>query len=615
MSKTKSTKITQYALVVVNVLLLALTVLGVIKSVFVGFDVDEGYAIAQSYRLVMGDNMFTEMWEPHQMSSFALAFMIAPYLLITGGETAGIVLYLRVLGNVIHLLIGWWFYTSAKKRFGTTAGLLVAVAHVNFLPKWLVVAEFEIMHYWAVCIMFLAFLAWQERVVLNLANKETLESESKVRSKKFFSFRKEDWYLILAGAALFMAMMTYPTMIALYPVYAIAIFALKGPKAKDKWRGWLIFTGVTFIIGVIFLLYLRSYMTVDEFLQNISYIFMDDSHKKPLSLKCYHFSEELKHIGRQLVRYSPVPLGMTGLIAIVDVIVGIRSKRGEKPWHYILKFVLIFALLMAGVFVGKHFILALFTDINQFFIFFRYGIAVLAILVALFMCIRKASAYFWLGILPGLVSLVASAMITNMTLEISFARMYIAIMAGIYIVATLIKDKFKDDVAVKATAYAVMVAFILGLMVCKIVQVRVNSCVPYKMNADMDWVTCGPIAGVLVPADKAQMFNANIPELREYIDEDDTLLYFGCEDIYYLVPGAKLATPTVQGTTVFNEMFLKYYEEHPDRIPDVVVKDKLLGVDLNYHYDPGNAVMEEWIEENFADAEVIETEYFIILKK
>lgn len=615
MSKVKSTKIIQYTFVVVNVLLLALTVLGVIKSIFIGFDVDEGYAIAQSYRLVMGDNMFSEMWEPHQMSSFALAFMIAPYLFITGGETAGIVVYLRVIGNIIHLLIGWWFFTSAKKRFGTTTGLLAAVAHINFLPKWIVVAEFEIMHYWAVCIIFLAFLSWQEKVILSLANNEVSDSETKINNKKLFSFRREDWYLVLAGVALFMAMMTYPTMIVLYPVYAIAIFTLKGPAVKDKWRGLLIFTGVTFIIGIIFLLYLRSYMTMDEFLQNISYIFMDDSHTKPLSLKCYHFSEELKHIGRQLIRYSPVPFGMTALIAIVDVIVGIRSKRDEKPWHYILKYVLIFALLMAGVFVGKHFILALFTDINQFFIFFRYGIAVLAILVALLMCVRKASAYFWLGILPGLVSLAASAMITNMTLEISFARMYIAIMAGIYVVATLIKDKYKDDVAVKATAYAVLVAFILGLMVCKIVQVRVNSCVPYKMNADMEWVTCGPVAGVLVPSEMAQIYNANIPELREYINEDDTLLYFGCENIYYLVPGANLATPSVQGTTVFNEMFLKYYEEHPDRVPNVVVKDKLLGVNLSYHYDPGNVVMEEWIEENFKDAKVTETEYFIIMRK
>ena len=105
---------------IVNVVLVALTVLGVIKTCFVGFDIDEAYAIAQSYRLVMGDNMFTEMWEPHQMSAFGLAIFILPYLLVTGGKTVGIVLYLRIVGTVIHLLLGWWFYKVAKKNFHTT---------------------------------------------------------------------------------------------------------------------------------------------------------------------------------------------------------------------------------------------------------------------------------------------------------------------------------------------------------------------------------------------------------------------------------------------------------------------------------------------------------------
>ena len=159
MSKTKQTKIIQYALVVVNVILVALTVLGVIKTCFVGFDIDEAYAVAQSYRMVMGDNMFSEMWESHQMSAFGLAFLMAPYLLITGGKTVGIVLYLRIVGNIIHLLLGWWFYKEASQRFGKTAGLLAMFAHINFLPKWIVLAEFEIMQYWAVCILFLSLLS------------------------------------------------------------------------------------------------------------------------------------------------------------------------------------------------------------------------------------------------------------------------------------------------------------------------------------------------------------------------------------------------------------------------------------------------------------------------
>lgn len=41
-----------------------------IKSVLADFGPDQTYAIATSYRHVMGDSMFAEMWEPHQTSTF-----------------------------------------------------------------------------------------------------------------------------------------------------------------------------------------------------------------------------------------------------------------------------------------------------------------------------------------------------------------------------------------------------------------------------------------------------------------------------------------------------------------------------------------------------------------
>ncbi len=66
--------------ILVNAGFVVLTILAVLKCCFVSFDIDEAYAIAQSYRLAIGDHMFSQMWEPHQMSSFGAALFIIPFI-------------------------------------------------------------------------------------------------------------------------------------------------------------------------------------------------------------------------------------------------------------------------------------------------------------------------------------------------------------------------------------------------------------------------------------------------------------------------------------------------------------------------------------------------------
>ena len=603
MSKAKSTKIIQYALMMVNVVLVALTVLGVIKTCFVGFDIDEAYAVAQSYRMVMGDNMFSQMWESHQMSAFGLAIFILPYLLVTGGKTVGIVLYLRIVGTVIHLLLGWWFYKVAKKNFHTTYALLIVFAHVNFLPKWLVLAEFEIMQYWAVCIMFLALLTWQEQ-------------------------KKKGW-LILSGAALFMAMMTYPTMILLYPVYVIGLFALKGNSAKEKWQSVLIFTGTTFIIGVLFLIYLRTYMTVEEFLRYVSYIFMDESHGEPLAVRFKYYGRDWEKFLEEMPAFIMWAAINTGIVIIIELAVQKisnikklkkatetnKEEETQSLGRIILKYVLIFFILWFGVFVGEHILGSLLDDKNQFYMYFRFLFAAVAGVVCFAVSAKKNSQYFWFGIMPGFVGVIASMLVTNMSLEISVARAYIGVMATLFIVGNIIKDKFDKEVAVKVVGYIVICAFIGGLVISKLLLVRVTGCLPVTLKMEMDWVKEGPAAGLLIDDDLAAQYNENIPLIEQYVDADDNLLYFGCENIYYLVSGANLATPTVQGTAVFNEMFLKYYEEHPERTPDIVIIDK--GFELNpvYNYSEQNNIVKDWIDSEFSNARVTETTYFVILER
>ena len=51
-----------------------------VKIIFFGFDIDEQYAVSMAYRLVQGDRMFLEMWEPHQTSAFFSAAFLWLYM-------------------------------------------------------------------------------------------------------------------------------------------------------------------------------------------------------------------------------------------------------------------------------------------------------------------------------------------------------------------------------------------------------------------------------------------------------------------------------------------------------------------------------------------------------
>ena len=117
------------------VVILLLSVLACIKTIFVSLDIDESYAIAVGYRLATGDRFFKDLWEAHQLGGFFIAPFLRLFLMITG-STSYMVIYARVLGTVIHLGIGIYLYESLKHHFSKAFCLLLFFIHLNFLPKW-----------------------------------------------------------------------------------------------------------------------------------------------------------------------------------------------------------------------------------------------------------------------------------------------------------------------------------------------------------------------------------------------------------------------------------------------------------------------------------------------
>ena len=207
------------------VVVLLLTGLGWLKGIFVSLDIDESYAIAQSYRLACGERLFYDMWEPHQLSAFLGAIFIKLYLLF--GTTDYLLIYMRVVGMLIHWGMGAWLYHSLKSEFGRKLSVMIVVLHLNFLPKWLQVPEFELMHYWCLLSAFLLLYSHYQK-------------------------EKRWWRPFGAGICLIGMIMCYPTMFFLYPVYIIGLYLAEKQdtnSGKGSLKSLLWFTGGSLTAG------------------------------------------------------------------------------------------------------------------------------------------------------------------------------------------------------------------------------------------------------------------------------------------------------------------------------------------------------------------------------
>ena len=67
---------------VLYLILTALCAVTACKILLVGYDIDEQYAVSMAWRLLKGDRLLTDLWEPHQTSGWLCALLMAPYAAI-----------------------------------------------------------------------------------------------------------------------------------------------------------------------------------------------------------------------------------------------------------------------------------------------------------------------------------------------------------------------------------------------------------------------------------------------------------------------------------------------------------------------------------------------------
>lgn len=591
----------------VGIGMLGLTLLSFIKGIWISLDIDESYAVTLGYRMIRGDRLIRDMWEPHQLSAFLTAFLAAPYVWVRG-NTDYLVIYLRVAGSLIHTGIGVILYRQLVKKEGRAFSFCLLLLHLNYLPKWIQTPEFELMHYWCLLGIFLVLHRYYQ-------------------GEK--SGRRGQLLPLGGGILLTGSMLCYPTMILLYPFYCVGMYLLErryfNARGIRALKSCFSFTLGAFLTGILFLACLFSYMSFGELRRCVSYIFLDTSHG------VYTVDEKavmyLTQIGKQAAAYGRDLLTAAAIVLTICLAGWILSGRGGKAKRFSgrrMLSVVTAVLLVAGLIVQVKAVYGcVFEDQNQFYMQTRYMAVLLPALILGIAYHGKMSLWLWLCVIPGLVSVAAVLLMTNMNTEVTYAKAYIGVLGGCLILRRFIGGMMCGTTwktGMMCLHYAVIGATLAGLLVCRLVLIRVSGCFPVTIRASLEKMEYGAEKGIYVLADTAEIWNDNYRELETLVNGEDKVLYIGAESLIYANLGWALpATPSSQGTVVFNEMFLYYYEEHPERVPNVIIYDKSYGVNpaysLSYTFSLQSMELYEWIAANYGEAEVIETSHLIILRR
>ena len=150
----KTTKDRLYGLAAV--VLLVLAALAMAKTLFVGLEIDEEYALSIGYRLVKGDRLFESMWEPHQLSDLPAAVLVALFMAVTGGTT-GVIFFARVVVLLCKAAMSTVFYREFRGSLGRRTSFLAALVLFLYTPKWFLGPDYVSQQFHFTVAAFLCF--------------------------------------------------------------------------------------------------------------------------------------------------------------------------------------------------------------------------------------------------------------------------------------------------------------------------------------------------------------------------------------------------------------------------------------------------------------------------
>lgn len=551
-----------------KIFLILLSILGSLKMLFFAVGMDEEYQIVMSYRNVIGDKLFLNMWEPHQSSAFLCTLLMKPYCLLFG--TTGIVLYLRACGTLLHLGISLYLYKVLKDFVGEKYAWLLALLYYNIIPKQIILPEFGIMQVWAYTLLSLFLM-------------------------RYYTHGRKLKSLVLAASALALNVLSYPSCLILFPFLLPVIARLSG---KDKWKDMGVFTLVCGIWAAGYLGMLFCYTTPMELLDTLSHILAGDiTHSLSLAGKLLLFCKK--------AIYMVLLWGVCRLLAEAAA-----KRKGLPP-------VVAHCLTILPVCAIQLFCWVV-LDTGYEYLNLHLAAAAVAGLCS---CARvrdmpddtgTKALLLRYSLIGAVLSLLSVIYLTDITLTESIPHAMPAAVFGAALLILACRDSRRED-CFKWMNLA-LTALVLTAILGKTYTLRGGDYSNILQSGGI--MKNGPAAGTISNYIRAYIYNSDYEDWQTYIQDGDKVLVVvdlvqGLDTIQYLFKDVEISHYSVVNPTAYDERLLEYWTMYPEKTPNVIIVDCWYG-DLKA--DPDSWIM-RYIEEDFGYTQVEDGSYIRIYRK
>ncbi len=559
-------------------LLVAGSFLAALKCIFVSLQMDEEYAVSLSYRLLQGDRLFAQIWDPHQTSAFPMEFLMWVYIKLFH-TTTGVVVWVRLAGVLIQLGISCYLYRVLCHILEPVYSFYLAMIYFNLLPKTYVMPEFSNMMTWGLTLLLLSLFR-----LAKLQGRIPGREKDNSWAEGISWNGKMAFAAVEAGVWLSFTVLSYPSCLLLFPFLLWYLARYDAFKKKTI----SIFAGTCMLLGGAYMAYLFSYMSLSELLANIqSMIASNGYHSTGILGKCQIYAGNL------------LPLLLFGagyLLAAIVVYKIYRGVKGKLTFFYIL-------LTTSFALMFLHWILMLWKYERSYpytVYFFLFAIA--------FYCVGKSPenmkemAKLWLG--ANVVMYVAILMLTNLTLFTSIKYLLTGVIMSAAVLLIYTKEK-EPEVFQKFAGWFLIVWCFVAVFI-KGWAYTDNDGLMKNITCVGNIISVGPGKGIVTEYMQGYMTECSSEEFQTYIEPGESLLALDTNTICYMYQDVNIGSCTTICTPTFDETLLDYWERNPDKYPDVIAVMCWYG---ELQWDQDSWIM-RWIEEEFGATQVIDGKYF-----
>lgn len=528
-----------------------------IKRIFVDFDSDAGYAAALGYRLVLGDRMFTGMWEPHQTSAFVIAFFEFIYVSLFH-TTKGIVIYLNIIGCLLKSAVCIFLYNRLKMYFKKETSFISSCIFMILSPKLLIIPEYSNLQLYSSVMMFCFILSF-------------LKNE-RIRD------------LVIASVFLFCAVVAYPSCVLLWlPAVCILV-----RYSKKGIRNSALLTLICLIMGFGYILYFVIRRGGDSFFESVSFIMNSDpSHGMSLSEKTAGYIFDL------IVLF----LAFFVIFFISRVFAYVKERSSGKNQNTLELTVL--SCLVLTAFWALADTLVFYTDFcfNEFLA----GLPVFALYYSGKVTDSKGKNVLLIAVCISAFQLISTCILSNLSLYSSIGYMTLSFCVS---AAYLIENINLSGEEVRGRGLVICLLLIpilfINLFICR----SISFC--YIKLTDIRGVSkTGPSYGIFSEYMGPYILDNTYREFQSYVPEGATVLISGnygmldgASSMEYLDRRVNIGVKDTQTSCILDESQALYWEVNPDKLPDVVVTVCWFGEEK----ESEDSWLIRWINENYRDA-------------